>query len=81
MYDRSYGPFFRQNMLFLSLLTPYKPHFLAIFIKFEQNVYGHKISLRFGFGFDRTSMNIVMAPFSAKYAVFEFVNTLEVTFI
>ena len=55
--------------------------FLAIFIKFEQNVYGHKISLRFGFGFDRTSMNRVMAPFSAKYAVFEFVNTLEVTFI
>ena len=46
--------------LFLSLLTPYKPHFLAIFIKFEQNVYGHKISLRFGFGFDRTSMNRVI---------------------
>ena len=68
-------------MLFLSLLTPYKPHFLAIFIKFEQNVYGHKILIRFGFGFDRTSMNRVMAPFSAKYAVFEFVNPLEVTFI
>ena len=44
-------------------------------------MYDHKVSLKFDFGFDRSCVTRVTAPYSAKYAVFEFVNTLEGTFL
>ena len=44
-------------------------------------MYGHKTSPKLDFGLDRTCMSRVMPPYSAKYAVFEIVNTVEATFV
>ena len=44
-------------------------------------MHDHKVSLKFDFGLDRSCLTRVTAPYSVKYAVFEFVNTLEGTFL
>ena len=79
MYDRSYGPLFGQICCILVSLHNRSHSFLAILIKILQNVYGHKSSLKIAIGLDRTCMNGVMAPYTAKCAVFKFVYTIEAT--